>query len=179
MLLCTREASRAAHRCRDAAQTAYQQRRHLDASHWKEKKENWYSLKERGVIALHRSGALRYIGASPQGMAIYEYGDGGNACFHSTLHPVGAERTVVTDHPETLFVEAKEKVRGISELRVEVTLEVLPSDTTGYERSAAPRVRNVIRCWNCGAEGHLARECWQDDYDYQDRYDRSMTAPVR
>ena len=49
-------------------------------------------------------GTLRYAGSTPQGMAVYEYGDGGMSCLHSTLHPVGVERSPVECHPETLFV---------------------------------------------------------------------------
>jgi hypothetical protein len=111
-------------------------------------------------MALHRAGELRYIGATPQGMAVYEYGDGGMSCFHSTLHPVGAEQTPVPDHPETLFVQAKkQKLRLID---VEQSLCFLPTDATGYERSAAPRIARDLRekvCWECGEEGHLARDC--------------------
>jgi hypothetical protein len=170
ILLCIREASRAAHRCRDAAQVAYLADRHLDASHWRNKKETWYSLKERGIVVLHRTGVLRYIGASPQGMGIYEYGEGGMSCFHSTLHPEGVERTPVANHPEILMVVAKAKTMGISEERVGVTLEGLSVDFCGYERSAAPR--RAVTCWTCGQEGHISRDCvdlcdpWDDDPAY-------------
>lgn len=46
-----REASRAAHRWRDAAQTQYQARNHGLAGHAKREKERLYSLKERGIAA--------------------------------------------------------------------------------------------------------------------------------
>ncbi len=166
LLLCIREASRAAHRERDAASDAYNEGRHILAGNARLRKNKWYALKDRGIVAAHKQGLLRYIGASPQGMAVYEYGDGGMSCFHSTLHPVGAERTPVEGHPETLLVPAKDKVRGVSLARVETTLSALPADTTGYERSSAPRVareERVVQCWKCGEYGHTARECEELD----------------
>jgi hypothetical protein len=72
-------------------------------------------------------------------MAIYEYGDGGVACFHSTSHPVGVERIPAQGHSETLFVVAKkQKVRLVD---VSYTLRELPNDMSGYERSLAPKDR--------------------------------------
>ena len=140
LLLCIREACRAAHRERDAAQAAYSEGRHTLPGNARRRKEEWYALKDRGIIAAHRAGLLRYEGATPQGMAVYEYGDGGMACFHSTLHPVGVERMPIDGHPETLMVEAKDKAKGISLERIKVTLSTLPNDTTDYERSAAPKI---------------------------------------
>ncbi len=82
------------------------------------------------------------------------------SCFHSTLHPAGAERAPVPDHPETLFVAAKkQKLRLID---VQVLLEGLGSDISGFERSDPPRFAREPRsfvCWSCGEEGHLARDC--------------------
>lgn len=168
LLLCIREASRAAHRERDAASNAYNEGRHVLAGKARQRKNEWYALKDRGIVAAHRQGLLRYMGASPQGMAVYEYASGGMSCFHSTLHPSGEERSVVEGHPETLLVPAKEKVRGASLARVEVTLSGLSADTTEYERSAAPRVPRVERasqCWTCGEYGHIASEC--DEFDME------------
>lgn len=162
LLLCIREASRAAHRERDAASNAYNEGRHTLAGNSRQRKNKWYALKDRGVVAAHKQGLVRYIGASPQGWAVYEYADGGMSCFHSTLHPDGAERVPVEGHPETLLVPAKDKVKGISLARVEVTLSALPAGTTGYERSSAPcvaRVERVPQCWTCGEFGHIASEC--------------------
>src|SRR6185437_2245134 len=76
LLLCIREASRTAHRERDAAQAAYQTRRHTLAGNAWACKEKWYELKERWIVAAHRQGLLRYVGSSPQGLAVYEYGEG-------------------------------------------------------------------------------------------------------
>jgi hypothetical protein len=160
LLLCIREASRAAHRERDSASDAYNEGRHILAGNSRQRKSHWYALKDRGIIAAHKNGQLRYIGASPQSMAVYEYADGGMSCFHSTLHPSGAERNPIEGHPETLLVPAKEKIKGISLARVEVTLANLPADTNGYERSAAPRIeRPEPVCWECGMPGHVSSIC--------------------
>lgn len=103
---------------------------------------------------------VRYIGASPQGLAVYEFGDGGMSCFHSTWHPRGVERTPVSDHPETLFVVAKEKHRGLSLARVEATLQAFPLDLfADYDRTEAPTKTPSIGCWECGEVGHTRRSC--------------------
>ncbi len=172
LILCAREASKEAHRSRDEASGSYELGQYHWAGHWSAKKREWYRLKDRGIIAAHRAGLLNYIGASPQGMAVYEYGQGGMQCFHSTLHPAGVVRTPIEGHPETLLVAAREKARGISLRRVKATLSSLPEDTTGYERSAPPRIeRRGPTCWECGEEGHIARHCpdrnfihWEEGY---------------
>jgi hypothetical protein len=167
LILCIREASRAAHRERDAASEAYDCGCHVLAGNASQRKNDWYALKDRGIVIAHKQGLLCYIGPSPQGMAIYEYGDGGMSCFHSTLHPAGVERTPIDGHPETLLVDAKGKAKGISLERVKITLSTLPDDATGYECSVVPRIeRPTITCWNCGEEGHLARHCPERDDDY-------------
>lgn len=169
LLLCIREASRAAHRERDAAQRAYLCGRHKLAGNARQRKNRWYALKDRGIVAAHKQGLVHYVGASPQGMAVYEYGEGGMACFHSTLHPVGVGRMLVPDHPETLLVAAKDKVRGVSLRRVEITLDSLPFDLSDYERCAPPRIsRAVVTCHRCGDEGHIACDCPNFDDDWGD-----------
>lgn len=171
-LLATREASRSAHRWRDAAASYYDAGSYGLATRAKEQKNLMYQLKDAGIVALHRSGLLRYIGASPQGMAVYEYGDGGMSCFHSTLHPDGVERTPVEGHPEVLMVEArKAKVRMMDVIH---TLQPhLPAFLgqpiyDGYSRSASPSRRQPITCYECGEEGHIALYC-PDRKDYDDR----------
>jgi hypothetical protein len=93
-------------------------------------------------------------------MAVYEYGDGGLLCFHSTLHPEDAERVPVPNHPEVLLVPAKEQeVRLID---VEHTLSRLPTEMPGYVRSDPPgmkRERKPVVCYRCGESGHIARDC--------------------
>jgi len=151
LILCIREASRAAHRERDAAQRAYQASRQTLAGNSRRRKDHWYELKDRGICAAHVRGLLHYLGASPQGMAVYTYGSGGMSCFHSTIHPLGAIRTQIEEHPEVLEVPAKDKAKGLSLRRVEATLTALPEvDTTLYERSAAPRKVTLRECWICG-----------------------------
>jgi hypothetical protein len=151
LILCIREASRAAHRERDAAQNAYQANRHKLAGNSRRRKDHWYALKDRGISAAHIRGLLRYAGASPQCMAVYAYGNGGMSCFHSTIHPVGAVRTQIDAHPEVLEVPAKNKAKGLSLRRFEATLAALPAvDSTLYERSVAPRKVTLRKCWTCG-----------------------------
>jgi len=170
-----REASRAAHRERDAAQEAYLTGRHTLATNSRERKNDWYALKDRGIAHAHGRGLLRYAGETPQGMALYEWGDGGMSCFHSTLHPVGVERVKVEGHPETLEVPAKDKLKGLSLKRIEATLRKLPPvDAAKYQRSAAPRKpRPATVCYRCGQEGHIQRNCPQpsDKYDLDDIID--------
>jgi hypothetical protein len=40
------------------------------ASYAKKQKVEMYRLKEKGIISAHKSGLFRYVGASPQGMAV-------------------------------------------------------------------------------------------------------------
>jgi hypothetical protein len=174
LLLCIREASRAAHRERDLAQECYQERRHTAASNARQRKEQWYSLKERGIAASHKQGVLRYIGRTPQELAVYEYGDGGMSCFHSTLHPAGEKRSLIEDHPEVLQVVAKDKIKGVSLERIKLTLEelVAPIVPQEYERTDAPRIEREgrpVECWECGGNHHR-RDCpeiddWDDECD--------------
>ena len=56
LLLCIREASRAAHRERDAASNAYNEGRHTLAGNSRQRKNKWYALKDRGVVAAHKQG---------------------------------------------------------------------------------------------------------------------------
>ncbi len=55
------------------------------------------------MVEAHRLGLLRYLGQSPQGMAVYAYGDHANACFHSCLHLSDAERTPIARRPITCW----------------------------------------------------------------------------
>jgi hypothetical protein len=153
-----RTISRSAHAWRDRAATRYDNSRYALASQAKKQKEACYQLKERGIAAAYLSGDLRYVGQSPQGMGVYEYGQGGRACFHSCLHPSGVERTSLLDHPETLLVAAKRLEHRICDAIC--TLKPLPMPGPEFERSAAPRIaRAPIICYECGNEGHIARDC--------------------
>lgn len=162
LLDAVREASRSAHRWRDRAEESWNYGSSKYAGTCAKQKRYWYSLKERGIVALHKTGILRYSGTSPQGMAVYEYGDGGMACLHSTLHPLGFERKPVVGHPEILKVAAKKQKLKLRD--VEATLKSLPEVIfdPGYERSASPsipREPRTITCYLCGGDGHIARNC--------------------
>ena len=77
----TREASRAAHRYRDAAAQNFERAYLGAATRNSRAKRDFYAAKERGILALHRVGAIRYAGASPQGMAVYDMvPEEGNVC---------------------------------------------------------------------------------------------------
>lgn len=167
-----REASRAAHRWRDAARAQYEAGNHGFAGHAKRKKEKFYAQKERGIASAYKHGLLRYVGVSPQGMAVYEYGEGGRSCFHSCLHPAGVERKLVEGHPETLEVEAKPQQHAMAD--TEFTLSLLPEPGPEFERSEPPRkVREprTVTCYECGEEGHIARECPERmEFDEQEEW---------
>jgi hypothetical protein len=69
LLDAVREASRSAHRWRDRASARWEAGEGKSASMASAYKKYWYRLKDTGIIAMHRAGELRYLGASP--------GDGG------------------------------------------------------------------------------------------------------
>lgn len=165
LILCIREMSRSAHRERDAAEEAYQERRHSNAGKHKLLKVRYYALKDRGIAEAYRRGLLRFAGVAPQNMGVYEYGDGGMSCFHSTLMPAGAERVPVEGHPETLLVPATDKQKGISLARVIATLEACPHvDADAFERVPAPAIKKQEpTCFLCGGLGHLSYECTKSD----------------
>src|SRR5208337_921708 len=153
-----REVRRSAHRWRDAAQARYQARNHGLAGHSKREKERLYGLKERDIAAAYKQGLLRYADASPQGMGVYEYGEGGKSCFHSCLHPAGLERPKVEGHPEVLEVDAKPQEHAMAD--AEFTLSDLPAPGKEFERTAPPRKpkeHRAVVCYESAEEGHIAR----------------------
>ena len=196
LLTATQEMSRAAHRCRDRAAQWHARAAKLPklirpnsqradargcwpawtsiradrlfarATKAKSEKEKYYELKDRGIVALHHEGVLRYVGSSPQGMAVYEFGEGGKACLHSCLYPASADRTSCQDHPEKLLVAAKKQRFRICDAEFTLRRLTIPMEcgqVIGYERSAPPRItRDLPTCWNCGEAGHLARDYSND-----------------
>lgn len=163
-----RTISRSAHQWRDRAAARYEAAHFKAATTARKRKEYCYNLKERGIVAAHRGGLLRYAGQSPQGMAVYSYGAHDRACFHSCLHPRGVERALIVDHPEILLVPTRRLQQRICD--AVFTLAALPEPGADYERSAAPRIkRPPIICWECGKEGHIARNCPEhEDYEFED-----------
>jgi hypothetical protein len=132
-----REVSRSAHRWRDRAAAHYDGGHYRSATTAKTKKDTCYAMKELGIAEAHRQGILCYAGASPQAMGVYEYGDGGRACFHSCLHPSGAERILIADHPETLLVAANgQKFRICDASHVPATSD--PDSCVGDSRDRWP-----------------------------------------
>jgi hypothetical protein len=152
-----RAVSRHAHKLRDQAQEYYQAGNFEGASSRRFAKEQCYALKEQGIVAAFRAGLLRYAGASPQGMAVYEYENGGMSCFHSCLHPEGVPATAVEGHPEVLFVTTKDP--DVSPEVAGKALSFFSSETEGMRRVSPPRLPRMLTCWECGGEGHVAREC--------------------
>lgn len=69
-------------------------------------------------------------------MGVYEYGKGGKACFHSCIHPVGAEHSPVGVHPGILEVTAKRQCYAMAD--AEFTLSELPEPGPGFEQTDRP-----------------------------------------
>jgi hypothetical protein len=165
-----REVSRAAHRWRDAASAQYEAGNYGLATHSSQRKRRLYELKERGITEAYEQGLLRYAGQTAQKLAVYEYGEGGMSCFHSCLHPVGVERPLVAEQPETLFVTAKKQAQRISD--AETTLRDLPVPGEQFEQSSPPSLKKSsvsVTCWECGGSGHVARNCperFMDEIDH-------------
>jgi len=118
-------------------------------------------LKERGIMALHRQGKLRYMGASALGMGLYEFIERPEEFLHSRLHPVGAKQRRLPFRTEvTSMSNGARECGGEFARRLLITL---PKDLTGYVRSHVPahiRERDSSSCWICGVLGHPAPDCW-------------------
>jgi hypothetical protein len=122
---------------------------------------DFLGLKERGMIALHKERKLRYVGATPEGMAVYENPENEKQYLHSRLHPESAKQLPVVGHPEVLLMPSKaQNNRGHQAKHV---LRSLPAHAIGYIRSNLPahiRERESSTCWLCGELGHPASDCW-------------------
>lgn len=190
LLEAAREMSRAAHRWRDRAveyharASAISPLKRFDRKRWtltsiraerlfaaataaKKRKEEYYALKERAIVALHQLGRIRYLGCSPDGMAVYAYAEDEKACLHSCLHPRGVERSRVEGHPEVLLVAAKKRRVCIRD--ADATIQALcPEPMLQYERISPSWQRPQRMCFECGAPGHIARDCAERDNDPRD-----------
>jgi hypothetical protein len=160
--------NRAAKRQRDLAQTYYQRGMHGFAGSSKDRKQGYYELKDRGIVAAH--GAGRLTCAFRHGGLYLWTGEGYS--FHSTLKPEGAEvpELPLGDGEEHFFVEAKPK--GTKEPRLTDALRTLDGcaapDLSRYERAPSPERRREprsITCWNCGLAGRIASECFEETYE--------------
>jgi hypothetical protein len=124
----------------------------------KKEKERYYALKEQAIVTLHQLDRLRYLGCSPDGMAVYSYAEDEKACLHSCLHPRGVERPRVEGHPEVLLIAAKR--RRVSLCDAEAAIKALsPEPMLQYERITPSWQRPQRTCYECGALGHIALDC--------------------
>jgi hypothetical protein len=180
LLRAIREASRAAHRFRDAA---YQQNcagQYELAKQASAQKTRLYELKDRGIAAAYRQELLRYAGQSPQGMAVYEYGMGGTSSFHSCLHPAGVPRPLVQGHPVTLFVAGQEpncpvKAAASNPWSTEIP-NCLVKAAASNPRSAEKPGSKVF-CSRCGGRGHEFVNCRQTEQQEAERLLTQLPAP--
>jgi len=130
ILVATREASRSAHRWRDAAAAFYESNQHGFAGHASRKKSAMYVLKEKGIAHLHRSGAARPLcRRESAGDGVNEYGDGGKACLHSRVHPTGAGRQPIPERPEVLLVPATRQRVKMTDVIAALSALPIPSDS--------------------------------------------------
>lgn len=132
--------NRSAKRYRDAAQKNYQSGTHGFAGNCKERKEQLYRLKDRGIVEAYRNGRLNAEGV--HGVLTVYRGEG--YCFHSLLRPVGAvlaELEFAANASGCLYVEQKPKSAREPRLKDSIaTLEALSKDEehAGFHRLSFP-----------------------------------------
>ena len=117
--------NKSAKRYRDAAQKLYQCDSHTWAGDAREKKEELYDLKDRGIVAAAKQGRLQFAGMHGR-LAVWR---GEGYCFHSTLVPqdTGASPQL-TDDDEHTFQDAAPREAKEARLKDAMfTLESLPA----------------------------------------------------
>lgn len=148
--------NRATKRWRDASQNYYRSGMKALASNAKRKKESLYNLKDRGICNALQAGRITAI-ERHAGLCLYE---GAGYRFHSTLVPKGAELPE-RDADRPILIEAKPQgSREPRQMDAIATLEDLSIDYSLFDIITMPTpARRAVTCWNCGEEGHLARDC--------------------
>jgi hypothetical protein len=132
--------NRAAKRRRDAAETAYGSRLHGFAGSHKRAKDQYYTLKDRGIAWLAHHGHLTATHRHAQ-LVVWSC-DGYR--FHSSLIP----HDVQLPSGETDLIRQEAKPRDAAELRLidaVALLERLPSVVTNYTRLSVPWQRKSQR----------------------------------
>jgi hypothetical protein len=174
VLTATQEASRAAHRWRDAGSAQYEAGNYGLASTSSANKRHFYRLKDQGIVHLHKTGVLPYIGASPQGWLSTSTGTA--ACLASTPRCIRWGRSVRRCRTILRCSRCPQR-REVRIADVEHTLGCLPAESDGYERSASPKFARPQRtCFECGEPGHIARFCPMREHEAIDLWDDFGTA---
>ena len=126
--------NKAAKRYRDAASKSYDANAHGFATVNRERKEDLYALKDRGINSAVSSGRLKFTGMHGR-FAIYR---GEGYCFHSTLIPKDAD-TNSADHDVSIFVESSPKKATEGRLKdARFTLEKCNVNEDSFMRCEPP-----------------------------------------
>jgi len=129
--------TRSAKRYRNAAQAHYSNDAHGFAGHCKARKEQLYSLKDRGLVHAVQLGRIAPM--KVRGSLTEYRGEG--YCFHSFLRPADMGPTLVDDDDSELIVAAKKREADEPRLKDAIaTIEVLPEldlTSAGFVRMEA------------------------------------------
>ena len=129
--------NRAAKRFRDLAQIYYQGEIHGFARTAKNRKEELYRRKDRGIMVAYRDHRLQFVGVHAK-LALYR---GEGCCFHTTLLP-GDAVTPDTADIDTFFKESALKETNEARLKDACyTLAALPTSTDGFVRLDSPQFK--------------------------------------
>jgi hypothetical protein len=135
VVVATMLVNQAAKRYRDMASTCYHSRLHGFAGTAKEKKEELYCLKDRGIVHCYNNALIKYEGMHG-GFALYRSTDGVNS-FHSKLIPESVEIDD-NENDNPVRISAKPAKRGYRLKDAIFTIEALPSDKTGFKYLPSP-----------------------------------------
>jgi hypothetical protein len=163
--------TRQSKRDRDKAQLYYRMARnrsryesnpyHDHSTNAKERKERYYRLKGQALAHLLAEGVVKVTGLHRFGVNYAELLEGRGYRFH---RPCPAPDPVPADVPNLgEGLEAKPKKR--KELGLRVAIATVEKYLEGrpvldvYQWPTRVRPTRTVRCWSCGEEGHLSREC--------------------